>query len=154
MVTITIDVQFLVKVYCFCSQVLSAIAYICSASKASYVSIRVGCSPEHWRRWGCWGSYRYNNEDFFLAYNSIFFTIFSIFFALVEIGILVKFKYAKLFRKNYIRGIVYILKGIATLGVTASLGIAAGILEIIGGCAQIILELLVRCNKVKDDDGE
>ena len=124
-----------IAVLAFCSQVLSGAAYFYYFDKGNFgkTEIHVGYSPEH---------YAGINASFYIAYSLFVFGLFSLFFAVVEIGLLIFPQYFSFVKSPLLRSIIYILKGIATLGASADLGIAAGIIEMFTGVVLFVLTLI------------
>lgn len=65
----------------------------------------------------------------------------SIFFVIAEIIILIKPDWLSAINNHLLRGIIYLAKSIATLGISGDLGVAAGSFEII--CAFLCIILFV-----------
>lgn len=77
-------------------------------------------------------------QGWYLSYSVFCFGLISIIFAICEIGLVFFPQYFKFVDSMMLRAIIYILKGIATLGVSGDLGIAAGALELAIGVAMLI----------------
>ena len=116
-------------------QVLSGVAYIYYWNARSYIfkeaRLHTGIASNYW----------WINRNFFAAYVSLIFIVISFLFVAIEILLLVKPGMAKFLQVRFIRGVFYLLKGIATLGVSADLGVAAGSLEIVNGAVLIIIDV-------------
>jgi hypothetical protein len=82
------------------------------------------------------------NMGWYGSYSIFCFGLISILFAVAELGLLFAPQYFGFVDSPVLRAVVYILKGIATLGVSNDLGIAAGSLEIIIGVVMILFVLL------------
>ena len=80
-----------------------------------------------------------NNYYYFTQFVCCWFAFLSFFFVIAEIALLFKSNWFYLVSPRFVRGIIYILKGVCALGVAADLGIASGFLEIGGGIAYIIV---------------
>ncbi|OHT11529.1 hypothetical protein TRFO_18974 [Tritrichomonas foetus] len=136
MVVIRLDIQTILTIYGICVSIFSGITYAYERSRTEWSSVRLSC-PGWWDTH--YGSCGYHNEYYFLNYTVTIFMIFSFLFAVVELGILLDIKYAKIFKKNLYRGVIYFFKSFATLGTAADLGIAAGSFEIICGLVHLII---------------
>ncbi|OHT15001.1 hypothetical protein TRFO_42755 [Tritrichomonas foetus] len=120
------------------SQVLAMITYCITLNKrwnSWRAKLNVGYSPSH-----------YNvNMHYYICYLSIIFTISSILFAALEIGLIfdaIHFK-IKLLRSRLVRGLIYFFKGFATLGLSGTFGVFSGFIEIIIGGILIIFDIVL-----------
>ena len=82
------------------------------------------------------------NMGFYLNISVLCWCIISILLAIVEIGLMLDVKFFERFRIAFVRPVIYIIMGVATLGVCADLGIATGTLTIIAGIVWLIIEIL------------
>ena len=127
-----VNLQFVIYILSFCVQVIVCAAYFNEYSHRSCdSSIKSGYAPNE----------KYGSVNFchYFNFSLLAFGIISVLFAICELGLAIapdKFKFVD---SDVLRGVVYILKGIATLGVSNDLGIAAGSLEIIVGAVLLIL---------------
>lgn len=81
-------------------------------------------------------------QGWYLSYSVFCFGLISLIFAVFEIGLVFFPQYFKFVDSMMLRSIIYILKGIATLGVSGDLGIAAGALELAIGAAMLIYSFI------------
>lgn len=82
------------------------------------------------------------NLNFFYMYTAILNVIFSIAAIVFEIIIMIKEQWFTSIKNRILRGSLYLIIGIVTLGICNDLGIAAGSIEIIVASVMIILELI------------
>ena len=126
-----VNLQFVIYILSFCVQVIVCAAYFNDYSNhGNCDGIKSGYSPSK--------GYSVNSCHYY-NFSLLAFGIISLLFAICELGLAIapdKFKFVD---SDVLRGVVYILKGIATLGVSNDLGIAAGSMEIIVGAVLLIL---------------
>jgi hypothetical protein len=94
--------------------------------------------------WGGW----FVNNGWYYGYSLFAFGLISLLFAVAELGLIIKPDWFSFVDSPILRAVIYVLKGIATLGTSNDLGIAAGSLEIIIGAVMIIFFVYKnRCGK-------
>ncbi|KAH0794135.1 hypothetical protein GPJ56_002013 [Histomonas meleagridis] len=131
----------IVAFVCAGAQVLSGATFIYYYSK--YItdktpSVTLGCTPQP--RWnGCSGS---ANLGWYLTFSLFAFGIMSFIFGIAEIGLLFFTKYFSAVSSPLLRGLVYVLKGLAVFGVAGDLGISAGVIEMVCGAFLVIFWIL------------
>ena len=129
----------------FCSQILSAATYFFAYDHRGYKysdGLTTGCAPNPSRNPSN-NCHSYSvNMGWYYEYSMFCFGIISLFFAIAEVGLLIKKEWFSFVDSAILRSVIYILKGIATLGLSNDLGVASGIIEIIIGAVMLILELL------------
>ena len=125
----------LIAVLCFCAEVLSGASYFFFFDKGNFgkTEIHVGNAPE---------KYVGINSNFYMAYSLFVFGLISLIFAVAELGLLLFPQFFGFAKSPLLRSLLYILKGIATLGTSADLGIAAGIIEMFAGVVVFLLAAL------------
>ena len=142
-VKISLDIP--VAVLCMVAEILASATYIYALSKR-HVNGKVVTG------YGINYKNSQMNSSFFLGYTRILMASLSIGFLLFEILVIVRSNWITTIRNRIIRGVVYLLKGIAALGAVGSLGIAAGSFEIIAATVLIIVELFF-VNRLKSNQG-
>ena len=132
---VSVSVTKIIAVLAFCSQVLSGTAYFLYFDKGHFgkTTIHIGYAPDQTPG---------INVSFYLAYSLFVFGLLSLFFAIAEIGLLLFPQFFGFVKSPFLRSILYMLKGIATLGASADLGIAAGIIEMFTGFVLFLITLL------------
>lgn len=138
---VVINIDLLLSVLSFIGEVLSGAAFSYQASRLHWASV-VPCTVANWDKWNGCGS-----DHFFRLYMSILFAIVSFFMVLVEIGLMANINMAFYFADNILRGCIYVLKGIACLGVANDLGIASGSIEIAFGSLVLLFGLFLVARK-------
>lgn len=93
--------------------------------------VRTGYSPK-----------QNGNILFFTMYAAILNVIVTILAILFEIVIMIKEQWFTSIKNRFLRGTLYLIIGIVTLGLMNDLGIAAGSIQIMVSVAMIILELI------------
>jgi hypothetical protein len=144
MASCTFSVNWVIGILAFCIEVIAGAAYFYQYDHtAGHNGIHSGCTPKEavgW--WGC------NNMAWYASYSLFGFGLISLLFAVAEIGLLLKPDWFAVVDSYVLRGIVYIIKGIATLGVSGDLGIAGGALELIIGAVELIFGILQKTGKL------
>lgn len=120
----------------FASQVISGAAFIYQYDHSGRGAhgVETGCPPGGDRR--CPFSI---NSGWYSAVSLIVFGVMSFFFAVAEVGLLFFPKYFEFVNSDVLRACVYVIKGVACLGVANDLGVAAGSIEIIVGGIMLII---------------
>jgi hypothetical protein len=118
-----------IGVLAFCIEVIAGAAYF-HDYQTYQGKLQSGYSPSFWWRTINWGWYA--------SYSIFCFGLISLLFAIAELGLIVVPQYFGFVDSPVLRAVVYILKGIATLGVSNDLGIAAGSMEIIIGVVMLV----------------
>lgn len=132
-VTISLDIP--VAVLCMIGEVLASATFIYALAKRGVNSkITTGFAPTYEKS-------SQVNGGFFLGYTRILMAVVSLGFLLFEILVIIRGHWFTTIRNRLIRGVLYLLKGIAALGAVGSLGIAAGSFEIIAAAVLIVIEL-------------
>jgi hypothetical protein len=141
------DPKVILGLLAFCVQVIAAAAYFYLYDHMVWDTVKIfrGYAPNRpcgvWRSDGDYNCGPWISGGWYAAYTVFAFGILSLIFAIVELVLvfmpidIIK----ELFGSDGLRAIVYIFKGLATLGVSNDLGVAAGSLEIIVGGILIIL---------------
>ena len=141
-VSIGDPIEFVFALLSFCIQIISGAAYLNMFESDG--EVKTGYSPS-----SDYG--RFGNSTYYANFSMLAFGLISLFFAVVEFFIMIAGCWAKgrevfkVFDSMILRGIVYVVKGIATLGASGDLGIAAGAMEMIVGAAMIIYALVTGC---------
>lgn len=131
-VTISLDLP--VAIFCMIAEVLASATFIYALSKrGARGKIVTGYAPTY--------KSSQMNAAFFQGYARVLMAILSLGFLLFEILVIVRGQWFTTIRNRVIRGVLYLLKGIAALGSVGSLGIAAGSFEIIAAAVLIFIEL-------------
>jgi hypothetical protein len=131
--------ELVISVLAFCIQVIAAAAYF-YAYDAYHGDITSGLAPKGGSKdgkGGIWGYWRNWNFGFYASYSVFCFGIMSVLFAVAELGLIIKPDWFSFVDSPVLRAVIYILKGVATLGVSNDLGIAAGSMEIIIGAVML-----------------
>ena len=144
---ISIDVP--VAVFCMIAEILASAVYIYALSKQKVNStILTGYAPSN-------KEFAMANRGLFLGYTRILMAILSLLFLIFEILIIVRGRWFTTIKNRMIRGVMYLLKGIAALGCVGDFGIAAGSFEIIAAAVLIVVEAIAifnaRGNKTSSD---
>ena len=119
--------EFIIGILAFCIQVIAAGSYFNVFH--GHGRLHGGHSPDA----GKWA-----NMNFYHSYSVFCFGITSVLFAVAELGLLLKPEWFGFVESMILRGVVYCIKGIATLGTSGDLGIAAGSMELIIGVVMIV----------------
>lgn len=139
---ITINLNLLFSFLFIVSQVLSGSAYAVVLSNTNAQKVHAGYKPSD--------SNGLVNLEFFMWFYVLALCIVSFFFVIVEIALIFKLSYTKMFEVCIIRGAIYLFKGIATLGVAGDLGIAAAAFEFLSALILIVLEVIARRSPAKE----
>ncbi|KAK8882807.1 hypothetical protein M9Y10_045448 [Tritrichomonas musculus] len=107
------------------------------------------------------------NQKFFIVISHFFFGVCNLIFCAYEVFLIInpaRFGYGT---NGYFRGLYYALSGFAVLGVAADLGVASGVLCIVGAVLTIVNTSLIKCDcirpldrtkgkhqKIEDEDGK
>ena len=79
------------------------------------------------------------NQGYFILFSLFMFGLIGLIFAVIEIGLFIVPQFFEFANSMVLRGVIYVLVGIAVLGTSADLGIAAGSMSIIVGAVMLIL---------------
>jgi hypothetical protein len=120
-----------IGILAFCIEVIAGAAYFYSYESHSG-KIRTGWKP---------GDYSIN-AWWYMSYSVFCFGLISLLFAIAELGLIIQPEWFSFVDSPILRAVVYILKGIATLGMSNDLGIAAGSMEIIIGAVMLIFAII------------
>ena len=122
----------IVRILTACALVIAAVADIYFLSQSEYGwEIKAGFEPK----------YVGANIMFYVNISVLIWCIFCLLFAVLEIGLCTGIAFFGKFNFLYLKGISYILLGIAHLGVCGDLGIAAGSLLLIFGVVSLLLDI-------------
>ena len=89
-------------------------------------------------------NYWYGGNIRFSQEASIFlFAVLAYVFIISELGLIFKAQWFAWIQSRTVRSIIYILKGIPTLGICGDLGIAAGVIELITGAINLLYDIIV-----------
>ena len=137
---VVINVNLIISILCIISEIISGAAFANMCSFIGVGRIYSGYSPA--------ASENYNyNWRFFRWSSSLVFCLISFFYAVIEFGLIFQTKYTSYFEVGYVRGLIYLVKGVCCLGVSGDLGIAGGSFDIISAAVLIILEIVHRARK-------
>lgn len=145
-VKITLDLP--VAIFCMVAEVLASATFIFALSKrGARGTIVTGFAPSE-------ASGR-KNAGFFLGYARVLMAIVSLCLLLFELLIIIRGQWFTTIRNRIIRGVLYLLKGIAALGCVGNLGIAAGSFEIISAAVLFVIEafFMRRASTTPRNDG-
>jgi hypothetical protein len=87
-----------------------------------------------------------NNEDWFVKMTSFGYDIVSACLFVYEILLTFSPKFFRYSHTGFSRAIFYLLLGLATMGRSADLGIASGIIMAFGAIATLVFNCLLKCN--------
>ena len=90
------------------------------------------------------------NIGYFYGFALFMFGLIALIFAVIEIGLFIVPQFFEFANSMVLRAVVYILVGIAVLGTSADLGIAAGSMSIIIGAVMLVLGIIeggLNCKK-------
>ncbi|OHT12591.1 hypothetical protein TRFO_03611 [Tritrichomonas foetus] len=118
----------------FAINIIAAAAYFNMFE--SHTDVETGCNP---------GNYgRFCNASFYMAFSVFALGLVCLIFAIAELGLMIKPDWFSFVDSPFLRGIVYILSGIAVLGASGDLGIAAGALQMIIGVVLIVYFVVIK----------
>ena len=136
---LTINVNFVLSVLSIVIQFLAGCAFANDVTKRGVSMAKIKpCSPSDYKAGEC----GWSNDFFSLNYFDVVLCVLSFFMVFVEVGLLAGFSYAMYFNSDLIRGLIYIFKGVACLGASNDLGVAAGALEMTVGLILFILGII------------
>lgn len=135
-----VDAGAIVSILAFIIEIITCASYFNMFSGKGRV--KTGHKPSDGGGWG--------NMGYYCDFSVFALGILSLTFAIVEllmvlrgfVSALQSIKFLEILESPILRGVVYIVKGIATLGTSGDLGIAAGSLELIIGVVIIVLSLM------------
>ena len=146
------DMGLVKKIVCIlaaCIQIIVAAAcfyqYDWNADVHYDTSIDSGWAPpKHYDKWDPKDpddrrNYTWVNYGYFIQFSLFMFGLIALIFAIIEIGLFIVPQFFEFANSMVLRGVVYILVGIAVLGAANDLGIAAGSMSIIIGAVMLIL---------------
>jgi hypothetical protein len=122
--------ELVIGILAFCIEVIAGAAYFYSYESTDG-KIHSGWKPAEYSINAWW----------YMSYSVFCFGLISLLFAVAELGLIIKPDWFSFVDSPILRAVVYILKGIATLGLSNDLGIAAGAMEIIIGAVMLILAI-------------
>ena len=136
-------------VLAFCINIIAAAAYFnMFVGEAS--DVHTGCDPGREAGWypngpnRHWEGGKYCNQGYYLNFSLFALGLCCLLFAVAEIGLMIKPDWFKFVDSPILRGIVYIISGIAVLGCSGDLGIAAGSLQLIIGVVLIVYFVIIK----------
>ena len=109
---------------------------------SGYEPPKHGHDRDHWYGWV--------NSHYFIQFSLFMFGLIGLIFAVIEIGLFIVPQFFEFANSMVLRGVVYVLVGIAVLGAANDLGIAAGSMSIIIGAVMLILGFIetgLNCKK-------
>ena len=118
-------VEQVLAILAFCINVIAAAAYF-NMFRAEG-EVHAGHDPN-----SHWNIYYYSN------FSLLALGLCCLFFAVAEIGLMIKPDWFSFVESMILRGIVYIISGIAVIGASGDLGIAAGALQLFIGVVLIV----------------
>lgn len=124
---ITITPELIFSALSVCIQVIVCGSYFNMFQSGA--KIRGGYSP---------GKGKWANMGFYNSFSLFCYGMISLFFAIAELGLVLKREWFYFIDSIVLRAVVYCIKGIATLGTSGDLGITAGSMEIIMGVVMIV----------------
>lgn len=83
-----------------------------------------------------------NNFKFFKGMSVLLFAVLSYVFIVSELGLIFKAEWFVWIQSRFVRGVIYILMGVPTLGVCGDLGLSAGIIMMIAGIIDILYTII------------
>ena len=120
---------------------ISSFAYAASVSNYKSLSLKFGEPVNR--------STAFTNSDWYTKISILFFALVSGCFAIYELLLVINpvfFRYAKI---GFVRGASYLLIAFCDMGLSASLGIAAGFISLIGSILVIVNMLLITFGCIK-----
>ncbi|KAH0790847.1 hypothetical protein GPJ56_005268 [Histomonas meleagridis] len=123
------SIQTVISILAFCIEVIAGAAYFCVFETGG--TVKAGWKPKSNR-----------NVLYYVSYSYLCFGLINLVFAIAELGLIFVPKYFSFVDSPILRGVYYALNGIATLGVAADLGIAAGSMQMIIGVVMIIVAIV------------
>lgn len=136
---ISITPELILSTLAFCIQIIAGASFFNVFRSGG--KLHGGHSP---------GSGKWVNMEFYNSYSVFCFGLISLFFAIAELGLVIKPELFAFVDSMILRAVIYFLKGIATLGTSGDLGIAAGSMEIIIGVTMVVFVIFrsaLNCQK-------
>lgn len=124
------NVAMIFNILAFCTNVIAAAAFFYNFE--GHGKIYSGHAPDE----GWW------NYGYYVSFSLFAFGLICLIFAVIEILLLIIPDKLSFIDSPILRGVVYIITGIAVLGCANDLGIAAGALQLIIGLAMVIFGIL------------
>jgi hypothetical protein len=116
----------------------ASIAYTLDVMGFGHITLKFGEKPTR--------ETAQHNEDWFIKMTSFGLCFFSACLFLYEVLLTFSPKVFKYSHTGFSRGLFYLLLGITTMGRSADLGIASGIIMIFGALATLVFNCLLKCN--------
>lgn len=136
---VVINVNFVLSILSIVIQFLAGCAFANDVTKRGVKLGKIeSCGPSGYKAGTC----GFGNDVFSVNYFDVVLCVLSFFMLFVEVGLLAGFSYAMYFNSDLIRGLIYIFKGVACLGASGDLGVAAGALEMTVGLILFILGII------------
>lgn len=140
-VCINCSMGFLGKILHFVAAVvelLSGVTLLVGLSSFTGLELKTGCNPNAISSAINCGS----NLQWFIGFTALVYALLSLFFVFTEVGLVFFDRFFKKLKSDALRGYIYVAKGVAILGLSGDLGIAAGTIEMAVGVVLIVMHII------------